>query len=246
MNPRKIPVSLQLWSVRDHIARDFAATVSELARMGYQGVETAGFGNLDAAGAAAALSAAGLKCSGMHVPIDALRRPEQVLQDARLLGARHVICPWYPRELLATAAECAAFGEELARLARPFRAAGIQVHYHNHDGEIALIEGTTAFEHILDAAPPSLLGGEADVYWIKVGGQDPAAFLHRLGARIRLLHLKDRQELGTGLVDFAPVFAAVDAVGSLEWQIVEVENYNHDPLESVRLSLEQLRAWGRA
>ncbi len=245
MTPRIIPVSVQLWSVRDHIARDFAATVSALAAMGYQGVETAGFGNLDAAGAAAALSAAGLKCSGMHVPIDALRRPEQVLQDARLLAARHVICPWYPKELLTTPAECAAFGEELARLARRFLAAGIQVHYHNHDGEMALLGDRTAFEHILDAAPPSLLGCEADVYWIKAGGQDPATFIRRQGARIRLLHLKDRQELGTGFVDFAPVFAAVDAIGALEWQVVEVENYNHDPLESVRLSLERLRAWGR-
>lgn len=242
----KIPVSLQLWSVRNHVAKDFAATVAALAQMGYQGVETAGFGNLDAAGAAAALKAAGLVCSGMHVPIDALRQPERVLQDARLLGARHVICPWYPRELLGTAAECAALGEELARLALRFRAAGLQLHYHNHDGEIALIEGKTAFEHILDAAAPSLLGCEADVYWVKIGGQDPAAFIRRLGARIRLLHLKDKQELGTGLVDFPSIFAAIDSVAALEWQIIEVENYNHDPLESVRLSLEQLKAWGRA
>lgn len=246
MSSRKIPVSVQLWSVRDHVAKDFAATVAALARMGYQGVETAGFGNLDSAAAAAALQAAGLKCSGMHVPIDALRKPEQVLVDALRLGTKNVLCPWYPKELLTTPAACAAFGEELARLALRFRAAGIQLHYHNHDGEIALLEGKTAFEHILDAAAPSLLGGEVDVYWVKVGGQDPAAFLRRLGARVRLLHLKDKQELGTGLVDFAPIFAAIDAVGALEWQVVEVENYNHDPLESVRLSLEQLKAWGRA
>ncbi len=60
--------------------------------------------------------------------------------------------------------------------------------------------------------------------------QDPAAFIRRVGARVRLLHLRDKQELGTGLVDFEPIFAVVDAVGAFEWQIVELENYNHDPL----------------
>ena len=57
----RIPVSLQLWSVRDATAADFAGTVAQVARMGYDGVELAGYGNLDAAAAAAAVKAAGLR-----------------------------------------------------------------------------------------------------------------------------------------------------------------------------------------
>ncbi len=242
-----IPVSLQLWSVRDHIKTDFAATVAALARFGYQGVETAGYGNLDAAGAAAAIKSAGLKVSGMHVGIDALRAsPNTVIADALLLGSQDVIVPWFPKALLATSAACAALGEELAAHGRRLAAHGIRLHYHNHDFELAKIEGRTVFERILDAAPPAHLLCQADVYWVKVGGDDPASFIRRQGRRIRLVHLKDEKELGTGPVDFPSVFAAIDSIGGVDWQVIEVEKYNHDPLESARLSLEQLKKWGRA
>lgn len=243
----KIPVSVQLWSVRDHVKNDFAATVAALANFGYQGVETAGYGNLDVNAAAAALRSAGLRVSGMHVGIDALRAsPNTVISDALTLGSAHVVVPWFPKALLATPAACAALGEELAALGRRLAAHGIQLHYHNHDFELVKLEGRSVFERILDAAAPAHLLCEADVYWVKVGGEDPAAFIRRQGRRIRLVHLKDEKELGTGPVDFPSVFAAIDSIGGVEWQVVEVEKYNHDPLESVRLSLEQLKKWGRA
>lgn len=247
MNVSQIPVSLQLWSVRDHIKTDFAGTVAALAKFGYHGVETAGYGNLDAKGAAEAIQTAGLLCSGMHVSIDALRSsPHTIIGDALLLGSKHVIVPYFPKALLTTATACAALGEELAALGRCLAAYGIQLHYHNHDFELAQIEGRTVFERILDAAAPTHLLCQADVYWVKVGGDDPGSFLRRLGQRIRLVHLKDEKELGTGPVDFPSVFAAMDSVGGYEWQIIEVEKYNHDPLESARLSLETLKSWGRA
>jgi sugar phosphate isomerase/epimerase len=243
----KIPVSVQLWSVREHIAKDFAGTVAKLAGFGFQGVETAGYGNLDAAGAAAALKAAGLQCSGMHVGIDALRgNLTNLAVDAHRLGSRHIICPWMPKELFANAGSAAEFGRELGAIGARLRGYGLHLHYHNHDGELATDLGQSAFEHLLDAAPPAHLGAEVDVYWVKFAGHDPAHFLRRLGTRCRLVHLKDSHELGTGPVDFPALFAAIDSVGAAEWQIIEVEHYNHDPLESVRLSLEQLKKWGRA
>ncbi len=243
----KVPVSVQLWSVRDHVAKDFAGTVARLAAFGFHGVETAGYGNLDAIAAAAALQAARLQCSGMHVGIDALRgNLTNLVVEARRFGCRHLICPWMPREIFTNAAAAAELGRELAGIGARLRGYGLQLHYHNHDGEIAVHDGQTLFEHLLAAAAPACLGAEVDVYWVKFAGQDPAQFLRRLGARCRLVHLKDKEELGTGPVDFPAVFAAIDSIGAVEWQVIEVEHYNHDPLESVRLSLAQLKKWGRA
>lgn len=244
---RPLPVSVQLWSVRDHVAEDFAGTVAQLARFGFQGVETAGYGNLDAVAAAAALKAVGLRCSGMHVKIDTLRgNLTPLVAEARHLECRHLICPWMPKEIFVNAAAASALGRELADIGARLRAQGLQLHYHNHDGEIAVHAGQTIFEHLLAAAAPEFLGAEVDVYWVKFAGQDPAHFLRRLGARCRLIHLKDQAELGTGPVDFPAIFAAIDSIGVIEWQVIEVEHYNHDPLESVRLSLAQLKKWGRA
>ena len=243
---KKIPVALQLWSVREDTARDFAATVGAVARMGYAGVELAGFGNLDAKGAKAALDASGLKVAGIHAGIGPLRADlNRCVDEALLLGARHVICPYWPHEHYHSGSACARIGEELGAIGATFRAHGMQFAFHNHAFEMATVDGRRVFDWMLDAAAPRDLGCEADVYWVKVGGKDPAEFIREQGRRIRTIHLKDEKEIGTGPVNFPEVFAALDAIAAVEWYVVEVEQYNHVPMESVRLSLEQLRKWGR-
>jgi len=242
-----IPVALQLWSIRDLVKTDFAAAVAEVAKIGYAGVETAGFGNLDAAGAAAALKSAGLTCAGMHVGIDELHRNlNGAITNAHLLGAKHVTCPSWPRDHFHSANACQGIGRELGSIGGAFRAQGIQFAYHNHAAELAVVDGRRVFDWMLDAAAPRDLACQADVYWVQVGGKDPAEFIREQGRRIRTLHLKDEAEIGGGPVDFAAVFEAADQIGAVEWQIVEVEKYNYEPMESVRRSFEQLRTWGRA
>jgi sugar phosphate isomerase/epimerase len=241
------PVALQLWSIRDHTKTDFATAVAEVAKIGYAGVETAGFGNLDANGAAAALQAAGLKCAGMHVGIEALRSNlNGCISHAHTLGAKHVTCPGWPRDHFHSASACQGIGKELGTIGGAFRAHGIQFAYHNHANELAIVEGRRVFDWMLDAAAPRDLGCQADVYWVQVGGKDPAEFIREQGRRIRTVHLKDQAEIGGGPVDFSKVFDALDGIGAVEWNIVEVEEYNYEPMESVRRSFEQLRTWGRA
>ena len=240
-------VSLQLWSLRDQIKTDFAGTMAEVARSGFAGVETAGFGNLDATAAAAALRDAGLVVSGMHVGIQPLRTDfNRVVDEALLCGARDLIVPWWSPAHFRSGAACAEIGQELDALGSRLRGYGLGLHFHNHAAELAVVDGRRVFDWLLDAAQPRNLGCEADVYWVQVGGTDPAAFLREQGRRIRLLHLKDETELGSGPVNFGAVFAAAEAIGAVEWYVIEVEKYNHAPLDSVRRSLEQLRAWGQA
>jgi len=244
---KKIPVSLQLWSLRDLTQTDFSGTVAEVAKIGYSGVETAGYGNLDAPAAAKAIMDAGLRVSGMHVGIAALRSDlGKVATEAHLLGSRHVTCPYFPRELFRSAAACQAIGEELDEIGARLRAFGLKFSYHNHAFELETVDGRRGFDWLLDAAEPRNLGCEADVYWVHTGGKDPAAFIREQGRRIELLHLKDEAELGQGPVDFPAVFAAADSIGAVEWYVVEVEKYNFPPLESVRRSFERLKTWGRA
>ncbi len=246
MTMNAVPLSIQLWSLRDAVKLDFAATMREVAAMGFAGVETAGFGNLDAAAAAAAVKAAGLRCSGMHVGIQALRHDfNEVLEHARLFGTTDVICPYFPRELMTSAAAYVALGEELDGLGAKLRAFGCRMHYHNHDFEVMRHDGRLGFDWLLDTARPANLGCEADVYWLQHAGKDPAAFVREQGRRIELLHLRDGTEIGSGPVDFPSVFAAVDAIGALRWQVVEIGRCTYDPLESARRSFAQLRAWGR-
>jgi sugar phosphate isomerase/epimerase len=155
------------------------------------------------------------------------------------------MCPSWPRGQFRTAAACRQIGVELNELGARLRGLGFGFHFHNHDAELAIVEGRRVFDWMLDAATPENLGCQADVYWVHVGGKDPAEFIREQGRRIRLLHVKDEKEIGTGPVDFGSVFAAAESIGSTEWYVIEVEQYNHDPIESVRLSFEQLRTWGK-
>lgn len=246
------PVSLQLWSVRDTMNTDFAATVKAVAAIGYPYVETAGYGNLNAEGAKTALDAASLKVSGMHVGIKKLRDElSTVVAEARLFGTTHVTCPSWPKEDFATAAGCVKVGEELNSIGARLRAEGLRFSFHNHGAEFARVDGRYVFDWMLDAAEPRNLGCQLDIYWAFRPGADPVQFIREHGRRITQLHFKDgdkerQTELGQGQVDFKAIMEVSEAVGACEYYIVEQEEYNFAPVESVRLCFEQLKAWDRA
>lgn len=243
----KIPVSLQLYSIRDLTKADFSAAAAQVAAIGYTGVELAGYGNLDAKGARAALDAAGLKVSGMHVGMKALRGEfQKVVDEARVVGTRDVICPWWQPEELSSRAAVEKIGEELNLVGARLRAEGLRFSFHNHGTEFKVFEGRPAMDWLLGAAEPRNLLGEVDVYWVHFAGYSPAKFIRDQGARIPLIHLKDEKELGLGPVDFTEIFSAAESVGAVEWYVVEQEAYNHAPIASVRLCFEQLRKWGKA
>ena len=247
MSKNRLPVSLQLWSIREQVAADFSGTMAEVARMGYEGVELIALGSLSAADADKALRAAGLKVSGMHVLLDPLRASvPQVVEQALTLGCKNVICPWFPPALLQTSSAFVALGEELNVIGAKLRAFGIGFHYHHHDFEIRTVDGRRGIDWILDACEPRNVSCETDVYWLQKGGLDPVRFLIDQGKRVKLVHLKDEFELGTGPVNFDAVFQTLDTIGAAEWLIVEQEQYNFPPLEAVSRCLDQMRRWGRA
>jgi sugar phosphate isomerase/epimerase len=243
-----IPVALQMWSVRDDFNTDFAATVKKVAAIGYPAVELAGYGNLSAADAAAALREAGLRVVGMHVGLDRLQTDlDAVLSEARLFESPFITCPYYDKSKFKTAKDGAALGGILNGIGAAVRGAGLRFAYHNHDGEFQKIEGRFVMDWILDAADPRNLEMELDVYWSTVAGADTPAWLRQAGRRTTQIHLKDVEELGaSGKVDFPAILQAVAGIGAAEVFIIEQEKYNHAPLESVRLSLEAFRSWSGA
>jgi sugar phosphate isomerase/epimerase len=241
----KASVSLQLWSLRDDLKTGFARTLSSVAAIGYPAVETAGYGDLGVAGAKKVLADLGLKVSGMHVGLGDLQsRLPELIDEALLLKSPYVVLAWLPTERFVSVAACQKIGELLNGYGETLRACGVQLAYHNHGGEYALLEGRPVFEWILGAAEPRNLKAEVDLYWVHFAGYSPVQSIYDLGARLPLLHVKDAKELGRGPVDYPKVLAAAQAVGAVEYYVVEQEEYSYPPLEAVRLDFEQLRAWG--
>ena len=69
----KIPLAVQLFTVRDLTKTDFVGTVQQIAKLGYSGVELAGYGNLTSAKEVKkTLADSGLKIAGNHVGVQQL------------------------------------------------------------------------------------------------------------------------------------------------------------------------------
>src|SRR5438876_1447292 len=212
--------ALQLYTVRDLTAKDFAATMKQVAGVGYKFVELAGYGNLGNAKAARkALDDAGLKACSGHFAIDLLEKNvEQVIADAQTLEIDTVVCPFLPEDRRRDAKGYEAIAKSLESVGSQLHQHGIVLGYHNHNFEFQKFGDKTGFDIIFENTAPHLVIAEIDVYWVKFAGADPVEQIDKLGERVRLLHLKDMAQgsdkrfapVGTGVIDFKAILAAAE------------------------------------
>jgi sugar phosphate isomerase/epimerase len=246
--------AIQLYTLRDLTAKDFAGTMKQVAALGYKFVEVAGYGNLGNAKAARkALDDAGLKATSGHYAIDLLEKNiEQVLADAEVLGIDTVVCPFLPEDRRRDAKGYEATAKLLEQAGGALHQHGVMLAYHNHSFEFQKFGGKYGLDILYDNTAPHLLLAEIDVYWVQHGGVDPAEYINKLGDRVRLLHLKDMAAgpekrfapVGTGVIDFKPILAAAEK-HSVRWGIVEQDQtYGTPPLGAIKTSLDNLRKLG--
>jgi sugar phosphate isomerase/epimerase len=247
-------IGLQLYTVRDLIAKDFAGTIKKVSEIGYPNVEIAGYGNLKtAAEVKKALDDAGVKAMSVHWSLDVLRKDvEKLVDDAQLLELQNVVVPFLPEDRRKDAAAWKETAKLLDEIGSYFHGIGVELAYHNHNFEFQKYDGKTGLEILFENTQPHLVKAEVDVYWVKNAGEDPLAWIDKLGERIRLLHLKDMAAgadkkfapVGTGIIDFKAILAAAEKAG-VRWGIVEQDNcYDVPPLDAIKTSLENLKKLG--
>ncbi len=252
----KIPVGVQLYSVREDCARDLPATLAGVSKMGYAGVEFAGYHNFSARELRKMLDDNGLKCCGTHIGLDNLlgEALPATIEFNLELGNPYLIVPWIPVERRASRAawlDTARLFDEISTALSPH---GLRTGYHNHSEEFALLEGEVGFETGFD-----LFFGytrrevimQLDIGNALHGGADPMACLKRYPGRGATIHLKEYAAqdelalLGEGDVPWSEVFTFCEASGGVEWYIVEQESYRVPPMEAIGLCLEALRKMGK-
>jgi sugar phosphate isomerase/epimerase len=249
-----IPISVQLYTVRDLTAKDFAGTLKEVARIGYKSVELAGYGNLkSAAEAKKALDDAGLTVAGAHASIEVLESGvEQVMDENELLGSKLIICPFMPEARRKDAAGWKQVAKSLNQIGRACHERGIDFAYHNHSFEYQKFDGKTGLDILFENSDAHLVKAEIDVYWVKHGGEEPVARINQLGDRVVALHLKDMAagedkqfaEVGTGTLDFKSILEAAQKHGVRYGAVEQDSTYGKDPLAAIRTSYENLKKLG--
>jgi sugar phosphate isomerase/epimerase len=251
----RLPVALQMYTVRDDLAADFVGTLRKVAEIGYTAVEIDPPAGMTAAEARTVLADLGLTAVAAHIGFDDLASdPSAALAAAKELGCSYAVCPSIPEERRGDAAAYRAAGQILSSVGAKAKEYGLQLAYHNHNFEFEHFDGRLAYEILIEAADPEMLVSEFDVYWAQYGGVDPVAYIRKLGSRCRILHMKDMAadadrsfaEVGEGILDMEAIVAAGQDAG-VEWYIVEQDrSTKRPPIEAARLSLSNMRARGWA
>lgn len=247
----KIPVALQLYSVRENCASDLPKTLEAVANMGYEGVEFAGYHGRSADDLRKMLDNLGLRVAGTHISIDALLGDElqRTIEFNHILGNRFLIVPWLPEERRSSKTawlETAHLMNEIAERVRP---EGMRVGYHNHAIEFQPIDGDLPWDIFFRAATPNVVM-QLDTGNAMHGGVSPDGILEiieRYPGRAATVHLKEfsskneRALIGEGDMEWQEFFSLCETIGGTEWYIVEQESYAFPPIECVRRCIKNLK-----
>ncbi|PLT29941.1 sugar phosphate isomerase/epimerase family protein [Peribacillus deserti] len=243
---------LQLWTVKDAAERDFLGTLRRVGQMGYHGVEFAGFHNTPAEVLRKEMSEAGLSAAGSHTSIEMLEgNLKEVFQYNKTIGNHLIVCPWLPEERRKTEADYLELAALFNTIGKECQEEGFLFAYHNHDFEFTQFGGKTGYEILLTQTDPNFVSFELDCYWVSYSGYDPLELLTKYPDRFCSLHLKDMKivdgrkrsiEIGTGQLDFAALLNNAKHLPNLNWCIVEQEQFDRDPLESCKISIDYLTA----
>jgi sugar phosphate isomerase/epimerase len=246
MPTRKIPTAIQLYSLRDVAPKDVAGTLRQVAAMGYEGVELAGYYNLEGPALRQLLDLAGLRCAGAHVGLQALENDafEKTVAINQALGNSRLVVPGVDLKDMPKTIERlnAAHGR--------VKAAGLRLGFHNHTREFEVENGMTKFDRIFAETPADFFV-QLDIGWAVAAGQDVPALLRKYAKRIETVHVKEfsadnpKAAVGEGSVPWAPLFDLLEKETSTTWYVVEQEEYAVGPMESARTCIETIRALGR-
>jgi sugar phosphate isomerase/epimerase len=244
----KMNVGLQMYTLREETAQDFVGTLRKVAEIGYQGVEFAGYGGMNAQALAALLQELNLKAIASHVGLEQLTNHlEQEIDFNIAIGSRYIVCPYIAEEDRNDEAKWVSIFNQLEAIGRKCAERGIGFAYHNHEFELLQkVKGDFVLDAMMQSVPQEALLMELDSCWVHHAGQVPADYIARYSGRLPLLHLKDMRklengealtvELGQGEVDLTAIIKASEQAG-VEWLIVEQDKCTNPPLESIKESL---------
>ncbi|MBM4019550.1 MAG: sugar phosphate isomerase/epimerase [Planctomycetes bacterium] len=247
----RIPVGLQLYSVRSECAKDLAGTVAAVARMGYKGVEFAGYYNKSAADLRKLLDENGLKCCGTHTGFDTLMGDNlaKTIEFNKTLGNKFLIVPGMQAKTRQDWLDKAKAFTELVDKVKP---QGMYVGYHNHAQEFKPLEGGELPWDLFFGNTPKDVVMQFDIGNAMGSGGKAVDYLKKYPGRALTIHLKPwsksnpKAVIGEDELPWKEIFDLCETTGNTEWYIVEYEVPGLPPLEAVEKCLAGLKKMGKA
>jgi len=250
----RIPAALQLYSVRQDCKQDFDAALEQVAAMGFEGVEFAGYYNYAgrAADLKSRLDALKLKAAGTHVGLETLQGDalKASIEFHQTIGCRFLVVPGNPA--FTDPEKSKALADTFNQVAATLKPLGMACGYHNHVNEFKKDGDKTYWDLFAERTSQDVIL-QQDCGWTMVAGFDPAAYIMKYPGRTKTTHFKPTVKpgdtgkkaiFGQDSVDWPAVLAACTSKGGTEWIVLEQEVYpdGKSPMDCTRESFAGLKA----
>lgn len=240
-------IGLQLYSVRNECKADFRGTVAKVAKMGYAGVEFAGYWNLSAKEVRQMLDDNGLIACGTHAAFETLKadKIDATIEFNQIIGNKFLICPYMTGKTRADWLANAKMFNELSDKLAPL---GLFTGYHAHKHDFQLIEGESAWDIFFRNTKHEVIC-QLDTSNCRDGGQDPVVVLNKFPGRVRTIHMKPNGGspeaiIGEDKINWPGVFEFCENRGNTEWYVVEHES-SANPILTVEKMFNKLKELGK-
>jgi sugar phosphate isomerase/epimerase len=248
---------MQLIVYRGRPNEDLAGVLQAVKGAGYEGVEAGNFSRqMPLEQVKRIFQESGVVLTGVHAGYGEFEDTAKLEENLRFMAAmrsRFLMCSGVADAKTREGYERSA--EVFNRAGRICKEHGAVLCYHNHNWEFVRFGDTLAIDLLAQLTDPDLVKLNIDVFWVAVGGEDPAAFIQRYAGRCPYYHIKDGEwegnhpgkatrftELGQGKVDLPSAVAAALATKP-EWLIYEQDtSYDKDPTVASTESLQYLRS----
>lgn len=257
----KKSVGLQLYSLRDELPKDVKGTIAKVAKAGFKEVETYGFSikdqfwGLTPAEFKKLLDDNGLTAPSGHYGLGSYltdgntEELKAAIAAAKVLGSEYVTIPWLDESIRKSADDYKKIAVKINEAGKLAKEAGIRLAYHNHNFEFDKQGDTTGYEILLKGTDKNLVDFELDLYWVVRSGNDPIKLFKENPGRFTMWHVKDMDkanpalnaEVGTGAINFKPIFADAKLSGMKHFFVEHETNYKPNPIDSVAASCAYIK-----
>jgi len=251
------PLGVQAYSFRNYFPKDAVGTLDRIQAMGIEEIE-GDSGKIDPADYKKLCDERGISIPSTGAQFKELAEdPMSIVQKAKTLGAKYVMCAWVPHEKnkfgLADADKAIKVFNEAGKI---LKENGLTFCYHAHGYEFQPHGNGTLLDYMMEKTNPEDVSFEMDIFWIQFGGGDPVALLKKYGNRWKLMHMKDMQKgiakdlsggtnieynvpLGMGQLDMPNILKEARKVGIAHYFI---EDESSSVLNQVPQSITYLRS----
>ena len=244
---KPIPVALQLYSVRNECGKDggkdLAKVVQAVAKMGYEGVEFAGYHRWKPKDLRKLLDDNGLTCCGTHTGLGALLGGsfQRTVEFHKTIGCKFIIVPGMPGQYTKNAEGWKNAAEVFNEIAGKLKPLGMYTGYHNHSSEFRKMGDTTPWDIFFGGTVKEVVM-QLDTGNCMGGGGDPVAIMKKYPGRQLTLHMKEhggdaKTVVGEGTCPWKEIIKLARTTGGTRWHIIEHERAGQPPLEAVKKCL---------